>query len=358
MTDISQMLIERVKQANKDGTKLQIIGGGSKAFMGRTPTGEPINLSEHRGITSYEPVELVLTARAGTPLIDIHKALAEHNQCLAFEPPLFDNQATLGGTLACHLSGPARPWSGSIRDHVLGVRLINGRAEELRFGGQVMKNVAGYDVSRMQAGAMGTLGIITEVSLKVMPRPAATATIKQPMPAAQAIETMNRLSAQSKPLTGACWLDNHLYLRLAGAQSAVDSAVDQWQGKTLQEGEVLADNNDFWLKLREQQLDYFLGSEPLWRFSVNSNADHSLPNENWLIDWGGAQRWLRGDFSTEELESIAERMGGQVSCYRGGNRVQEVFHNQPAALRQLHKRLKLAFDANEVFNPGRLYNWM
>lgn len=356
MTDISDKLIERVKQANKEGTKLQIIGGGSKAFMGRTPIGEPINLSEHRGITSYEPVELVLTARAGTPLLDIHQALAEHNQCLAFEPPLFNNQATLGGTLACHLSGPARPWSGSIRDHVLGVRLINGRAEELRFGGQVMKNVAGYDVSRMQAGAMGTLGIITEVSLKVMPKPAATATIKQPMPAAQAIETMNRLSAQSKPLTGACWLDNHLYLRLAGARSAVDSAVDstvnQWQG------EVLEDNDDFWLNLREQQLDYFLDSEPLWRFSVNSNAAHSLPDENWLIDWGGAQRWLRGNFTTDELESIAERMGGQVSCYRGGDRVQEVFHTQPTALRLLHKRLKLAFDANEVFNPGRLYSWM
>ena len=352
MTDISDKLIERVRQANSDGTKLQIIGGGSKAFMGRTPTGEPVNLSEHRGITSYEPVELVLTARAGTPLIDIEQALAEHNQCLAFEPPLFDNQATLGGTLACHLSGPARPWSGSIRDHVLGVRLINGRAEELRFGGQVMKNVAGYDVSRMQEGAMGTLGIITEVSLKVMPRPAATATIRQEMPAAQAIETMNRLSAQSKPLTGACWFDNHLYLRVAGAQSAVDSTVSQWQGNILENG------NDVWLELREQQLDYFLGSEPLWRFSVNSNAAHVLPNENWLIDWGGAQRWLRGDFATEALESLAERMGGQVSCYRNGDRMQEVFHTQPTALRQLHKRLKLAFDANEIFNPGRLYSWM
>ena len=352
MTDISDKLIERVRQANSDGTKLHIIGGGSKAFMGRTATGEPVNLSEHHGITSYEPVELVLTARAGTPLIDIEQALAEHNQCLAFEPPLFNNQATLGGTLACHLSGPARPWSGSIRDHVLGVRLINGRAEELRFGGQVMKNVAGYDVSRMQAGAMGTLGIITEVSLKVMPRPAATATIRQEMPAAQAIETMNRLSAQSKPLTGACWFDNHLYLRLAGAQSAVDSTVSQWQG------DVLEDDNDVWLELREQQLDYFLDSEPLWRFSVNSNAAHVLPNENWLIDWGGAQRWLRGNFATEELESIAERMGGQVSCYRNGDRLQEVFHTQPPALRQLHKRLKLAFDANEIFNPGRLYSWM
>ena len=352
MTDISDKLIERVRQANSDDTKLQIIGGGSKAFMGRTPTGEPVNLSEHRGITSYEPVELVLTARAGTPLIDIEQALAEHNQCLAFEPPLFNNQATLGGTLACHLSGPARPWSGSIRDHVLGVRLINGRAEALRFGGQVMKNVAGYDVSRMQAGAMGTLGIITEVSLKVMPRPAATATIKQEMPAAQAIETMNRLSAQSKPLTGACWFDNYLYLRVAGARSAVDSTVSQWQG------DVLEDDNDIWLELREQQLDYFLSSEPLWRFSVNSNAAHVLPNENWLIDWGGAQRWLRGHFSTKELESIAERMGGQVSCYRNGDRMQEVFHTQPTALRQLHKRLKLAFDANEIFNPGRLYSWM
>ena len=352
MTDISQELIARVMQASHDGTALQIMGGGSKQFMGREPIGDPISLSEHKGILSYEPIELVLTARAGTSITQINSALAEHNQCLAFEPPTFDGQATLGGTLACHLSGPARPWSGSIRDHVLGIRLINGHAEELRFGGQVMKNVAGYDVSRMQAGAMGTLGIITEVSLKVMPKPAATVTIKQEMDAATAIETMNRLSGKSKPLTGACWFDNHLYLRLAGARSAVDSTVNQWQGA------ILEDTNTFWSMLREQQLDYFLNASSLWRFSVKSSAAHMLPEEDWLIDWGGSQRWLRGDFTVDKLEALAEAAGGQVSLYRGGDRSQEVFHTQPEALQKLHQRLKHAFDPNGVFNPNRLYSWM
>ncbi|MBO1519203.1 glycolate oxidase subunit GlcE [Oceanisphaera pacifica] len=352
MKDISHELIERVKLARTDGEKLRIVGGNSKHFMGRELEGEPISLTEHRGILSYQPIELVLTARAGTPLADIEATLAEQGQMLAFEPPLFDGRATLGGTLACHLSGPSRPWSGSIRDHVLGVRLINGRGESLRFGGQVMKNVAGYDVSRMQAGAMGTLGIISEVSLKVMPRPAATVTLVQEMDAAQAIEEMNRLSGQPRPLTGACWFDNHLYLRLAGARSAVDSTVSQWSGKVLEDADTL------WRKLGEQQLDYFAGDYPLWRFSLNSHARHLLPEESWLLDWGGSQRWLRGDFARRELESLAESAGGQVSLYRGGDRQQEVFHSQPEALRLLHQRLKNAFDPDRIFNPGRLYSWM
>lgn len=352
MNDISAQLIEQVKQAANDNTALQIIGGGSKDFMGRTPTGTPISIKAHSGIISYEPVELVLTARAGTPLSQIKDALSEHQQMMAFEPPLFDDKATLGGTLACHLSGPARPWSGSIRDHVLGIRLINGNGEHLRFGGQVMKNVAGYDVSRMQAGAMGTLGIISEVSLKIMPKPAASLTVVQNLSAEQAIETMNRLSGQPKPLTGACWLNNRLYLRLAGAKSAVETTAREVQGSIL-------DNSDsFWEQLREHRLDFFADDAPLWRFSVKSSAEHVMPSENWLIDWGGAQRWLKGDFNKVELEAIAENMGGQVSLYRGGNRDSEVFHTQPEALKLIHRRLKHAFDPNAIFNPGRLYSWM
>lgn len=350
--DISHELIERVKQASNEGTKLRIIGGGSKDFMGRQPEGKAISLAQHSGIVSYEPIELVLTARAGTPLVEITAALAEHHQRLAFEPPLFDGKATLGGTLACHLSGPGRPWNGSIRDHVLGIRLINGRGESLRFGGQVMKNVAGYDVSRMQAGAMGTLGIISEVSLKVMPQPAATMTLKREMDAAQAIAEMNRLAGHSKPLTAACWFDNHLYLRLEGSRSAVDSTVSQWSNT------VLEDDDPLWTQLREQQLEYFSTQMPLWRFSVNSNANHVLPEQDWLLDWGGSQRWLRGEFAANDLEALAESAGGQVSRYRGGDRLQEVFHTQPDALRQLHQRLKHAFDPSGIFNPGRLYSWM
>lgn len=352
MKDISAELIEQVKQASNDGSKLQIIGGGSKEFMGRTPEGVPLSLAEHSGIVSYEPIELVLTARAGTPLTEINNTLSEHNQRLAFEPPLFDGRATLGGTLACHLSGPGRPWNGSVRDHILGIRLINGRGEALRFGGQVMKNVAGYDVSRMQAGAMGTLGVISEVSLKVMPKPATTITLKREMNATQAIEEMNRLAGLPNPLTAACWFDNHLYLRLEGARSAVESTVKQWQGM------VLEDSDSLWTQLREQQLDYFTGHAPLWRFSVNSHAEHLLPEAGWLLDWGGSLRWLRGNFAIEALEAMADSMGGQVSLYRGGDRQLDVFHTQPEVLRALHQRLKYAFDPLGIFNPGRLYSWM
>lgn len=352
MKDISAELIEQIKQASSEGSKLQIVGGGSKDFMGRTPEGIPLNIAEHSGIVSYEPIELVLTARAGTPLTEINNALSEHNQRLAFEPPLFNGQATLGGTLACHLSGPGRPWNGSIRDHVLGIRLINGRAEELRFGGQVMKNVAGYDVSRMQAGAMGTLGVISEISLKVMPQPAATITLKREMDATQAIEEMNRLAGLPNPLTAACWFENYLYLRLEGARSAVESTVKQWQGVVLEDGDNL------WIQLREQQLGYFSGHAPLWRFSVNSNAEHVLPDKEWLLDWAGSQRWLRGDFDAQKLEALANSMGGQVSLYRGGDRQLDVFHTQPEVLRGLHQRLKHAFDPLGIFNPGRLYSWM
>ncbi|MEH6473344.1 MAG: glycolate oxidase subunit GlcE, partial [Halopseudomonas sp.] len=217
MADISTRLQDQVKTARLEGSELNIVGGGSKVFMGRIGRGSQLDISGHSGIVSYQPVELVLTARAGTLISDIQATLAEQGQTLACQPPTFDGNATLGGTLACNQSGPARPWCGSIRDHVLGVRLINGKGEHLKFGGQVMKNVAGYDVSRLQAGAMGTLGVLTEISLKVLPKPAYSLTLVEAMPLEQAIERMNARASEPKPLSAACWLDGRLYLRLSGA---------------------------------------------------------------------------------------------------------------------------------------------
>ncbi|AEY00169.1 glycolate oxidase FAD binding subunit [Oceanimonas sp. GK1] len=352
MTDLTSSLLEQVQQARADGTPLQIIGGNSKAFMGRPPAGEPLSLSGHSGIVSYQPVELVLTARAGTSVAEVQATLAERGQMLACDPPLFDGRATLGGTLACHLSGPGRPWSGSIRDQLLGLRLINGRGEHLRFGGQVMKNVAGYDVSRLQAGAMGTLGVITELSLKVMPVPDCTLTLVRELDAAAALTEMNRLAGQPRPLTAACWLDNRLYLRLSGAASAVQGTTHVWPG------EVLEDGDAFWRDLREQRLAYFDGNAPLWRFSVKSTAAHALPDAPWLLDWGGSQRWLRGEFDQPELEALAEAAGGQVALYRGGDRNGEVLHTLPAPMQALQRRLKAALDPDGLFNPGRLYGWL
>ncbi|MFT5578828.1 MAG: glycolate oxidase FAD binding subunit [Paraglaciecola psychrophila] len=354
MSDISGELIERVVQARQQGQKLALCGGNSKTFMGREASGEPLAAGSHCGIVSYQPVELVMTARGGTTVQEITETLAEQGQVLACEPPSFNGQATIAGTLACNLSGPARPWAGSFRDAVLGVQLINGLGQQLNFGGQVMKNVAGYDVSRMQAGGMGTLGIITQVSFKVMPKPAAQCTLVAPMNAEQAIETMNRLAATPKPLTGACWLDDKLYLRLAGAASAVAGTVLQWPGQAMdaQQGD------NFWSAVKEQQSLFFASKTALWRFSVRPTAAHFLPEAPWSIDWGGGQRWLKGEYDRAELERFAEASGGQVALYRGGDRRGEVFHSQPAAVKVLQKRLKAALDPEGIFNPGRLYSWL
>jgi glycolate oxidase FAD binding subunit len=352
MTDLSQQLQEQVLTARQAKRPLNIVAGGSKSFMGRGAVGNTLNLSGHSGIVSYQPVELVLTARAGTPLTEIEAALAENNQMLAFEPPQFSELATIGGTLACNQSGPARPWSGSVRDHVLGLRLINGIGEHLKFGGQVMKNVAGYDVSRLQAGAMGSLGVITEISLKVLPKPAATRTLVWEMEAKEAIHFMNTLATQPKPLSAACWLEGRVYARLSGAQSAVDATVQEWQGKEL------ADADLFWQQLRNQQLDLFSKESSLWRFSVNSAADITSLDSQSLIDWGGAQRWYSGEGDKAAMESLAVKAGGQVSLFAGGDRSLEVMHEVPTALQVIQKRVKDSFDPDGIFNPGRLYSWM
>ncbi len=352
MADIAKRLEEQILAARDEKRSLKIVGGGSKQFMGRPVEADELNVGEHSGIVEYQPVELVMTARAGTPLSELEAALAENNQMLSFEPPKFSDKATIGGTLACNQSGPGRPWTGSVRDQVLGIRLINGQGEHLRFGGQVMKNVAGYDVSRLQAGAMGTLGVITEISLKVLPRPAATTTLVQELPLDEAIHRMNNHAAEPKPLTGACWLDGKLYLRLAGARSAVDATAKQWQGDPLE------DADQFWAQLRDHKSDFFAGDQPLWRFSVNPTALNPDLEGDWLVDWGGAQRWYRGEAQLSDMEALAAHAGGQVSLFRGGDRSGEVMHRQPAALKTIQQRLKRAFDPDGIFNPGRLYTWM
>ncbi len=357
MADQIQSLQEQVLKARADGQTLNIVGGGTKSFMGRTPDNgaATLSLAEHSGVVEYHPVELVLTVRAGTTLSEIEAVLAEEGQSLHFEPPRLGESgegATIGGTLACNLSGPARPWSGSVRDQVLGVRLLNGQGEHLRFGGQVMKNVAGYDVSRLQAGAMGTFGVMTEISLKVMPKPATTATLVQEMPLDSAIDYMNRRAGEPKPLTGACWLDGKVYLRLAGARSAVEATAEQWDGEVIENGDAL------WQQIQDLQHDYFAGDDPLWRFSVKSSAIMPSLDGPWLVDWAGAQRWCRGPATLSYLEPLAAEAGGQVSLFRGGDRTGEVMHSQPEALKTIQRRLKQSFDPDGLFNPGRLYSWL
>lgn len=352
MGDISKELVEQVVTAHKERKSLNIVGGGSKSFIGRAAEGEALRVAGHSGIVTYHPTELVITARCGTPMAEIRQALAEHGQYCPFESPLFDGQATLGGTLASNLSGPGRPWLGSIRDAVLGTRLINGKGEYLKFGGQVMKNVAGYDVSRLQAGALGTLGVITEISMKVLPEPAASTTIVLEASAVDAIDLMNQISGQPTPVTGSTWVDGRLYLRFEGAARAVNSAVNKLNGEVIEQAAA------FWSSLTEQTLDFFQGDAPLWRFSVKSNAPHFHAGQPWLFDWGGAQRWLRGDFEMAELERLAQAADGQVSLFRHGERSGDVYHTPSTVQQQIQKKLKTAFDPERILNPGRLYSWL
>lgn len=346
MSDQSKELAEAVKAAT-GRAPLRIVGSGTKNFYGRAPRGEPLSLAGHRGIISYEPTELVLTARAGTPLSEIEQTLAVNNQTLAFEPPHFGEPATLGGTIACGFSGPGRPYRGAARDFVLGARIINGKGEILSFGGQVMKNVAGYDVSRLMTGALGTLGVLLDVSLKVLPKPDAECTLVFKATVSEALEQVVRWSGQPIPLSAVCYAGDTLYVRLSGYDETIRAARGEVGGEEHSAGA------DFWRDVNEHRQSFFQGELPLWRLSVPpAAAPIDLPGE-WLIDWGGAQRWLKTSAAGADVWAAAERAGGHATLFRGGDRAGEVFQPLAAPLLQLHRNLKRAFDPSGILNPGR-----
>ncbi|MDX1605712.1 MAG: glycolate oxidase subunit GlcE [Candidatus Competibacterales bacterium] len=346
-------LAEQVARAASAQTPLALQGGGSKTFYGRAPDPEltPLDVTGPRGVVQYEPTEMVITAAAGTPLDEIERTLAERGQMLGFEPPHFGPGATLGGAIACGLSGPSRPYTGSARDFVLGVRLINGQGQVLRFGGQVIKNVAGYDLSRLVTGSLGTLGVLLEVSLKVQPRPAVNRTLVQPATAAEAIERFNRWAGRPYPVNGAACDGEQLYLRLAGAASGVEAAARALGGDPLPEAQA----ETFWHALREQTLPFFAGEQPLWRLSLAPASDQPELPGSWLIDWGGAQRWLRTEADPETVFAAARRAGGHAVLFRGGDRRDTVFQPLDPVTLKLHQRLKASLDPAGILNPGRLY---
>ncbi len=341
--DISATLAEQVKQAAAENTPLKLIGSRSKDFYGRHGAGAPLSLAGHSGILNYEPTELVLTARCGTPLAEIEAALAEKGQMLPFEPPRFGAGGTLGGAVASGLAGPRRPWGGAPRDTLLGVKLMNGKGETLDFGGQVMKNVAGYDVSRLMAGAMGCLGILLELSVKVLPRPEREWTLSLELPATQALETMNRLQARPVPLSAACHLNGRLMLRLAGSEANARQLLAELGGE-------LEENPAFWRQLRDQTLTFYDREAPLWRVSMAPAAPRP---EGGLIDWGGALSWYHDE--TDQPRQLAKSNGGHASLFRGGDGKSEVFQHPGQTEMMLHQRLKSVFDPKGIFNPGRLY---
>jgi glycolate oxidase FAD binding subunit len=359
-------LIEQVKQAASRRTPLCIFGGGSKAFYGRACAGERLEVSGHRGIVAYEPTELVITARAGTPLAEIEAALAANNQMLPFEPPHFSEHATFGGMVAAGLSGPRRPWGGSVRDAVLGVKLLNGRGEVLRLGGQVMKNVAGYDVSRLMVGALGTLGVLLEMSVKVLPRPACERTLvfenvgrksrqapsaewASQLPAEGAIEPLFRPTntAPQMPITASLELNGRLYLRLSASTRCVEMAADSLGGESADPA--------IWAAARDQTLPFFQTDLPLWRISLPPAAPAlNLPGDE-LIEWSGAQRWLASDHAAQTIRQRVNALGGHATLFRNHAGSGDIFQPLPPAMLALQQRIKHALDPLGIFNPGRLY---
>lgn len=344
--DASTALLEQVNHALNNALPLRIQGGNSKAFLGRKVEGEVIDSRAHRGIVSYDPTELVITARAGTPLAELQAALDEAGQMLSCESPSFAGGATVGGMVATGLSGPRRPWSGSVRDMVLGTRLISGHGKHLRFGGEVMKNVAGYDLSRLLVGSFGCLGLLTEVSLKVLPKPRQCLSLRLPMDAESALRKLAEWGQQPLPLSAASHDGRALHLRLEGGEGSVAAARKSLGGELL--------DPSYWQQLNEQRLAFFADPRPLWRLSLPNNTPLLvLPGEQ-LIDWGGAQRWLKSTAEAAQIRRIASAAGGHASCFSAGV-CDSPFQPLSAPLLRYHRQLKTQLDPQGIFNAGRMY---
>jgi glycolate oxidase FAD binding subunit len=344
---------ERIRAATASGTKLRIRGGGTKDFYGETPAGEVLDTRAHAGIVAYEPTELYVAARCGTPLAELERTLDEQNQMLAFEPPHFGDGSTVGGMVAAGLSGPRRVQAGAVRDFMLGVEVVDGNGDALRFGGRVMKNVAGYDVSRLMAGSLGTLGLITEITLKVLPKPPAELSLRFEMPQAAAITRLNEWAGRPLPISASAWHDQVLTIRLSGAFAAIAAAREKLGGEAVADVEA----REFWLSVRDQTHPFFAGA--IWRLSLPSTAQ--LTNEadpfSGLIEWNGGLRWLRGAGDPSRIRAAAAAAGGHATVFRADAALKRagVFQPPAPALATLHRRIKQAFDPAGICNPGRLY---
>jgi glycolate oxidase FAD binding subunit len=349
MDSTLQDFADKIGHAAATRTLLRIRGGGSKDWYGQDVQGTVLDTTAYRGITDYEPTELVISARCGTPLAEIEAHLARHGQMLAFEPPHFGPGATIGGTVAAGLSGPRRQAAGAVRDFVLGAVLVDGKGEVLHFGGKVMKNVAGYDVSRLLAGSLGVFGLVAEVSLKVLPKPVAECTVQLQMTEDAALRRLNEWGGQPLPVSASSWHGGVLTVRLSGARSAVDAARNRIGGDSLD------DADGWWRALREHDGAFFAEAGSLWRLSLPTAAPPlALPGTQ-LIEWGGAQRWLRTDADVATVRAAANKAGGHATLFRGGDRHAGVFQPLAPAVLAIHRQLKNAFDPAGVFNRGRMY---
>jgi FAD/FMN-containing dehydrogenase len=351
-------LVDQVNGARAGREALDIRGGNTKRFYGEAAVGAPIDTTALSGISSYEPTELVVTARAGTRLSELEAALEEKGQCLPFEPPRFGADSTVGGMVAAGLSGPARASAGSVRDHVLGLTVLNGRGEVLTFGGQVAKNVAGYDVSRLMVGSLGILGLICEVSLKVLPISVTTATLSFDWDEHRALEQLRNWARHPLPINASAWHAGQLHVRLAGARAAVAAACEKLGGERMESARA----KQWWTGVRDQSDEFFLldaasfaRGESLWRLSVPAiSGPIELPGKQ-LIEWNGAQRWCRTAAEAALIRKVAAGVSGHATLMRGADKTPGVFSPLNEVLMRVHHQLKTAFDPARIFNPGRLY---
>jgi glycolate oxidase FAD binding subunit len=339
-------LQDRVSRAVANGSPLQVIGGSSKVFYGNFVEAEKIEVSGHTGVIDYDPAELVITLRAGCNLAQVEALLAENNQMLGFEPLHLGASATMGGVIATGLAGPRRAYAGAVRDFILGVKLLSGRREIMNFGGRVIKNVAGFDVSRLMVGALGTLGVILEASLRVIPCFESEVTLAfEHTDGNSHIQWINELGSKPLPLSASCWYQGRSFVRLSGSQQGVESATARLGGEKEQ---------DIWPRLRQQSHEFFTSNETILRLSLPSACMETVVPEAHLIEWGGAQRWLGGDTDVVNLREKVENLNASVCVYRGSDE-SEKFHPLDSAIMRLHRSLKSSFDPAGILNPGRLY---
>ena len=368
---------EQILIAAKNKTPLSIQGGGTKSWYGNPNNYAKLDTRSYSGILEYQPEELVITACAGTPLKEIEAALKEKNQVLAFEPPHFGENATFGGAIAAGLAGPGRITVGNFRDFVLGARILDGKGQDLSFGGKVMKNVAGYDVSRLLPGSLGTLSLLLEASVKVLPKPAATATLRCQLSQVKALKALNEWAGQPLPLSASCWVgsanvgNGELTFRLAGAAAAVKAAIPLMSSlvNATELNEEVAE--DFWNNLREQKLSAFgnLGADQtLYRLALPAACGPvaiSGANDEIILEWHGQQRWIKapGDEATfATIKAIANSHGGHATRFRQGANVDPSYQRftllteqaHSKALEAVQERLRSTFDPAGVFATKRL----
>lgn len=344
-----------VASAAKDKRPLSIVGGGTKSFYGREADGEALPIAGYSGVIEYQPTELVITAKAGTPLEEIQRLLSKNNQRLGFEAPDFGKESTLGGVVAAGLCGPSRPYAGTIEDYVLGIKLLSGSGEVLSFGGKVIKNVAGFDVSRLMVGALGCLGIILEISLKVVPIPETEKTLViEHGRLDESLLSMNQFAANPIPISAASWCSGLTKIRLSGSENGVNAAIVMIQSQ-YECAEDTQDENNHWIKVQDLTHEFFKPEGKLYRVGVAPSTKSILNQNECLVDWGGALRWHREEVSFQALSDAVNQVGGHVSVFRNGNRSEEVLAPVTPEIMKLHQRLKNTFDPHRILNPGRMY---